>query len=477
MRFKRIAQTWRGLWDSVAFRLTFNYSLLAVCTTTLLLVFSYGKITDVLQTQFQRQVVLTTQRLVAHHEQYGRSALTKEIRQLLSDQTDIDTEMYLLLDEQGNKLAGNLALFPTAGLAHDTRGPIELEVQRHGAKVSALMGIRRLSDGSTLAVGRDTQDMADIRQLILNAIIAAMLIALLLVMLGTALFRRTLRKRVQAIRETAVHVGTGQLASRVPISPQADEFEQLRGDINRMLDRIETLMNGVRNVSDSIAHNIRTPLARVLVGLDRARHEEHDKVALVSAIDAASNEIMDLINVSEKLLLIAEAESGVRRQVFRPLQLQAIARDVIDLYEPFAAELGTTLVHTDQAISACDQEAWVMGDADLLAGALANLVDNALKFTGPGARVEISTRQHEGHAVLTVVDSGHGVHSHHLKHLGTRFFRLEPQVPGSGLGLASVRAIILLHGGKLSFETAQPGLCARIALPLHIPTDNNMTKR
>src|SRR5690606_36970845 len=134
-------------------------------------------ITDVLQTQFQRQVVLTTQRLVAHHEQYGRPALRAEIRQLLSDQTDIDTEMYLLLDEHGGKLAGNLDLFAAAALAHDTRGPIRLNVLRQGKEVEALLGIRRLDDGSTLAVGRDTEDMAEIRRLIGQAIIAAMLVA------------------------------------------------------------------------------------------------------------------------------------------------------------------------------------------------------------------------------------------------------------------------------------------------------------
>lgn len=358
---ERIADAWRGLWDSVAFRLTFNYSLLAVCTTTFLLIFAYGKITDVLQAQFQRQVVLTAQRLVAHHEQHGRRALKAEIRQLLSDQTDIDTEMYLLLDEQGNKLAGNLDLFDAARLADDTRGPIELNVLRHGKEAEALMGIRRLNDGSTLVVGRNTEDMAEVRRLIGNAVIAAMLVALLLVMIGTAIFRRTLGRRVAAIRDTAVRVGTGQLGRRVPVSLQADEFEQLRGDINRMLDRIESLMSGVRNVSDSIAHNIRTPLARVL----------------------------------------------------------------------------------------------------------ANLVDNALKFTESGARIQIKTKRQADRAILTVTDSGHGVGSEHLNQLGTRFFRLEPEVPGSGLGLASVRAIVSLHGGALSFEAAQPGLRARIELPLN----------
>src|SRR5690606_12370447 len=135
-----------------------------------------------------------------------------------------------------------------------------------------------------------------------------------------------------------------------------------------------------------------------------------------------------------------------------------------------------TLVHIDQAMRTVDQEAWVMGDADLLAGALANLVENALKFAGPGARVEISTAQHAGRAKLTVADSGHGVDTRHLEHLGTRFFRLEPEVPGTGLGLASVRAIVLLHDGKLSFRAAQPGLRACIELPLCTYADADMTK-
>ncbi|MDS1141568.1 ATP-binding protein [Pusillimonas sp. SM2304] len=467
---KPAATPWRRLWDSVAFRLTFNYGLLAVCTTIFLLIFAYGKIVDVLQTQFQRQVVLTTQRLVTHYEQYGLAALQAEIRQLLSDQTDIDTEMYLLLDSDGEKRVGNLDLFAAADHVHDTRGPIQLNVLRHGKTVSGLLGIRQLSGGGTLVVGRDTQDMKDIERLIGNAIIAAMLVALLLVMIGTVIFRRELRRRVEAIRDTAVQVGTGQLARRIPASPQADEFDQLRGDINRMLDQIETLMNGVRNVSDSIAHNIRTPLARVLAGLHRARRDKHDQAAALSAaIDAASDEIMDLISVAEKLLLIAEAESGVRRQTFRAVQLEAIVKDVIELYEPLAQERNTTLAQAPATNAPGHAGTWILADADLLAGAIANLVDNALKFTQDGAHVTLATAQKEGRAVLTVTDSGPGVAQPQRAELGTRFYRLMPEVPGSGLGLASVRAIVSLHDGKLSFDDAQPGLRVRATFPIHKP--------
>ena len=459
-----IASIWRRLWDSVAFRLTFNYSLLAVLTTSFLLLFAYGKITDVLQTQFQRQVVLTTQRLVAHHHQYGRPALRAEIVQLLSDQTDIDTEIYLLLDEHGKKLAGNLDQLD-ADIVKNHSGPVELNVLRHGIEVEALIGIRQLSDGSVLAVGRNTEDMAEIRRLVGNAIIATMLVALLLVMIGTVIFKHVLSKRVAAIRDTALRVSTGQLAKRVPASPQADEFEQLRGDINHMLDRIELLMSGVRNVSDSIAHNIRTPLARVLAGLDRVRHEELDQTAVKNAIDAASQEILDLITVAEKLLLIAEAESGVRRQTFRPVQLETIVRDVIDLYEPLALERNIKLTHQPMSADSSTDQVWILADADLLAGALANLVENALKFTHANTTVRIETRQQNHLAILTITDSGPGVPPEYLDNLGTRFFRLDPDIPGSGLGLASVRAIVSLHEGSLTFSSAQPGFCARIELP------------
>src|SRR5690606_14367354 len=193
-----------------------------------------------------------------------------------------------------------------------------------------------------------------------------------------------------------------------------DEFAQLRHDINHMLDRIETLMKGVRNVSDSIAHNIRTPLARVLGRLHQARHEVNDSEALLHAIDAASDEIMDLISVSEKLLLIAEAESGVRRQAFQPIQLEQLAQDVIELYEPLADESGTQLAQREASGAYGDGGTWVLADADLLAGAIANLVDNALKYAGDGARITISTARRDDKAILNVRDNGHGVAARHL---------------------------------------------------------------
>lgn len=475
MPASRLPDSWKRLWGSVAFRLTLNYSLLAAGTTAFLLIFAYGKIVDLLQVQFARQVTLATHRLTVQHELHGLEGLRAEIEQLLSDQTDIDTEMYLLTRHDGVRLVGNLELlpitdagapFPAVDLLREAEGvPLLLNVLRNGTPVTGLLTLRDLADDSVLVVGRDIADMRDIQHLIGNAVIATTLVGLFLVLVGTTIFRRELRHRVEAIRDTALRVGTGELTRRIPDARDVDEFAQLRDDINHMLDRIENLMTGVRNVSDSIAHNLRTPLARVLGHLDAARRQRDEADAQADALDAASAELHDLIAVSEKLLLIAEAESGVRRQSFTPVALKTLAEDVFELYEPAAAESGIRM-------RCVAEEVDVDADADLLASALTNLIDNAFKYAGPGATIALQVTRHNGAVRLTVSDDGRGVPEEHLDKLGTRFHRVEPDVPGFGLGLASVRAVVLLHGGDIVFSNTHPGLRVDITLP-----GRNITER
>ncbi len=464
---ERLLAGWRRLWGSVAFRLTLNYSLLAAGSTAFLLIFAYGKIVDLLQGQFSRQLTLAANRLAAHHDTQGLDALQKEIGQLLSDQTDIDTEMFLLAAPNGLRLVGNLELIPLEDLGEpipatdvlqESDTPTLMNVLREGMPVTGLLTMRELGDGSLLVVGRDIADMREIQTLIGKAVIAATLVAVFLVLVGTTIFRRELRQRVQAIRETALRVGTGELTRRVPDAAEVDEFVQLRNDINHMLDRIETLMTGVRNVSDSIAHNLRTPLARVLARLDKARKDPADIETLTATIDAASAELMDLITVSEKLLLIAEAESGLQRRDFTTVSLETLLDDIYELYEPFASDSGITLVCRAEKVA-------VHADGDLLASAIVNLMDNAFKYAGPGARIVMKAWRDNERACLCVRDDGPGVPAEHFSRLGTRFHRVSPDVPGFGLGLASVRAIVTLHGGEIRFRDAAPGLRVDIALP------------
>lgn len=461
----RLIEGWRRLWGSVAFRLTLNYSLLAVGTTAFLLIFAYGKIVDLLQSQYARQLTLATNRLTFHHEALGLEALRKEISELLSDQTDIDTEMYLLTTRHGLRLVGNLQLLstkpgdegPTPREVLRNGNTALLNVLREGEPVTGLLTMRELSDGSVLIVGRDIADMREIQALIGNAVIAATLVSIFLVMVGTSIFRRELRNRVQAIRDTALRVGTGELTQRIPDANEIDEFVQLRYDINHMLDRIESLMHGVQNVSDSIAHNLRTPLARVLGRLETARRHGRNAEDLRAAIDAASAEIMELINVSEKLLLIAEAESGLQRREFTVISLKSLIDDVHELYEPVAAESNIRL-------ECLSEEAIVRADPDLLMSAVTNLVDNAFKYAGAGAHIELRATREGNMACITIQDNGPGIPSEHFPKLGDRFYRVASDQPGFGLGLASVRAIVALHGGQIRFSDARPGLRVDIAL-------------
>lgn len=459
---------WQRLWGSVAFRLTLNYSLLAAGTTAFLLIFAYGKIVDLLQVQYARQVTQAAHRLMVQHELYGLAGLQAEIEQLLGDQTDIDVEMYLLSGPDGTPVAGNLELlpvtddatpYPAIDLLHEAHEvPLLLNVLRNGTAVTGLLTLRDLPGGSVLVVGRDIADMREIQSLIGNAVIATTLVGVFLVLVGTTIFRRELRHRVEAIRDTALRVGTGELTRRVPDAREVDEFVQLRYDINHMLDRIEILMTGVRNVSDAIAHNLRTPLARALGQLDAARRADHDAETRRAALDAASAELHDLITVSEKLLLIAEAESGVRRQSFSRVSLRTLVEDIVELYEPVATESGIRLQYRADDVS-------IDADADLLASALTNLIDNAFKYAGPGARIVLRVKRDGDTARLVIRDDGPGVPDDHLEKLGTRFHRVTPDVPGYGLGLASVRAVVSLHGGHITFSNARPGLRVEITLP------------
>ncbi|MYN12125.1 HAMP domain-containing protein [Pusillimonas sp. TS35] len=476
----RLDASWRRLWSSVSFRLTFNYSLLAVVTAIVVLFFVYLQIVNLLQARVARQTALDAGRLVVQYQQEGGAALIDTVRTLLSDNADVDVEMYLLMDTSGAKLVGNIDPFDADPARLDKLASSPIRVSRNGHPDRGYLRAVTLDNGWTLVVGRDTYELQEIKHLIGQAMLATTAIAIILVMAGTYIFRVALMWRVQDIRDTARRVGTGELNRRVPGSPETDEFSGLRGDINQMLDDIEALMQGVRNVSDSIAHNVRTPLMRVLARLDAAQARMGADTAASQAIANARREILDMITVAEKLLLIAETESGVRRQSFQQVRLDHIVDDVIDLYEPLAAERGIVLgrgqnasVHDlrdddtpDAPLAAPVLAPLVWADPDLLAGVIVNLVENAIKYAGDGARIVIHCERVDGVVRLAVEDNGPGVNARHMPHLGERFYRIDPDAPGFGLGLASVRAIVSLHDGIIVFEDARPGLRVRVDLPI-----------
>lgn len=454
---RRLPAGLRKLWGSVALRLTLNYSLLALAAALVSLLIFYHQTSRLLASQFSRQVTITAQRLSGHHERGGLDGLIGEIELELADRVNTDTEMFLLLDAQGRVLAGNIQADPVLRAA----GPQGLHhtVTLRGQRVEGYLEGHALPDGARLVIGHDLRDLSEIRRLMTQISLGAISATLLLILLSAYFFRRALQRRVEIIRRTAMQIGEGQLTHRIPAHRHEDEFALLTHDINGMLDRIEQLMNGVSNVSDAVAHHLRTPLTRMLVRLRQASGPDTTTEELRRCVDALLREIEDLAKVSEKLLQIAELESGTRRKRFAPARLDRIARDVVDLYEAMAEDRRIALR------CECPEAVSVHGDADLLAGAIALLVDNALQYAGSGARVGVTLERQVGGTLLTVADNGPGIPAGKRARIGERFYRLNRDVPGYGLGLATVMAIARLHGAAVSLDDAAPGLAVRMTFP------------
>jgi signal transduction histidine kinase len=279
--------------------------------------------------------------------------------------------------------------------------------------------------------------------------------------IGALLFRHQIEKRIGEIRRTAHRIEAGDLTQRIPVSSD-DEFGRLSVDINRMLDRIGHLMDGVRHVSNAIAHDLRTPLGRIRSRLDEAVRREPTAGSLSEAAGAAIEGIDELTLVFEKLLQIAEAESGVRAKSFEAVDLNAIAKDMVELYDASAEERRVSLKPAGGAAVLAEV------DRNLVASAVASLIDNAIKYAGPGATVEVGAYAQPQSVAIVVRDNGPGIPAHERPCVTQRFYRLDHSrnLPGNGLGLSIVSAIATLHGGALQLEDAAPGLLARIVLPV-----------
>ncbi len=444
-------------WSSMAFRLALVYGGLLLLTLIVVLTIFYVQMVSVFSHRIDQEAKLDLQRLQQHALQYGEDSLRREIDRMLSDGVDTQTEIAILTDAANNYLAGNARILPRRTLS--TFGLRELRLERYGRTMTGRVAVAQLPSGNLLIVGRDLDALEDIEQRFMSASLTAVVIVLILALSGSVAFRRLVDDRAASIRHTMLQVANGDLGQRIPLTEGNDEFTQLGRDINRMLEQIEQLMDGVRHVSNTIAHNLRTPLTRVLLQLRTARHlggQEQQRL-----LEHLEQEVQGLGTVFDKLLQIAELESGMRRQVFTVVDIPGLLADIADLYAPVAEETGCRLE------VAVDGHPCALGDGDLLANALANLVENALKYacSEAGGQIRIMAWQQGDVVELRLQDNGPGVPPQRLPHLTDRFYRAHEQQPGHGLGLSSVQAIVQLHNGTLQFANLDPGFEVLLRLP------------
>ena len=386
--------------------------------------------------------------LAEQYSQNGLTGLEDTIEQRLAANVD-DDAIYLLVDLQMQPLAGNLGHWP-ATVALDAEWA-EIPIDHAGMRGRARLHQWILSDGDRLLIGRDVRIRQQMVHLLGGALLWGAGGALLLGVGGALAVRSLLRRALARVSNTAAAISAGDLSRRIAIGGRGDEFDQLSETINDMLDRIARLMDGVRQVSNAIAHDLRTPIARARARLEDAARshagaEPADAPALQAAIERAVGDLDGVVSVFQALLRISEIEAGARRSAFAPVDLTGLLIDLIELYGAAAEEGGQVLT-----LAMPDTVPSLWGDRDLIQQAVANLLDNALKFSPPEGRVRVMVEVDAAMIEVIVADDGPGIPLGERGRAPQRFYRGEGarSTPGSGLGLALVQAVAVLHGGSL----------------------------
>lgn len=394
---------------------------------------------------------------------FGLAGAVQTMNERIAADAD-NRAIYLLTDPRLRPLGGNVDAWPLKVGPRPGWYEVEL-VHRDRLHMARLLHVT-LPGNFQLLVGRDVQDRVEIRNLFLRGLAWAGMGALAFAFFGAWLIRRAVERRIEGINRTATAIVQGDLARRVPMRDADDEFDQLVATINRMLDQIQQLIEGVRNVSNTIAHDLRTPLAETRARLEGLLRQPAGPNALDAAsldgIAAAIADIDRLIGVFNALLRLAELDTGLRRASFAQVDVAALLDDAAELYGPIAEAKGLSLESHAEAGLALN------GDRQLLAQAIGNLLDNAVKYTPASGSIRLRAEAGaDGRILLSVADSGPGIPETERARVVQRFYRGDASrhAEGVGLGLSLVEAVARLHGGELRLDANNPGLRAVLALP------------
>ncbi|MDA3919121.1 MAG: HAMP domain-containing sensor histidine kinase [Salinisphaera sp.] len=457
MRLNRLAR-------SSAFRSGLAYAALFTLSAVILFAIVYWQTAGTMKNQVHHAIDNELQMLLGEYRDDGLSGLQNAIDDRL--ESGSARTRYLLV-RHGRVLAGDLPKqVAVLGWSQARRPDRPGDSIGTGATdddgVPIIARGVRLAHGGVLVVAQDAGQLADLRNRLAYALGWGLALTLLLGAAGGAFMGSAALRRVESINRVARRVIDGELSQRMPVGKRNDEFDHLAMHLNRMLDQIEQLMNGMRQVSSDIAHDLRTPLGRLRQGLDTARTQAGSAAEHRAAIDHAIFQTDQILDTFAALLRIAQIESGSRRARFADFDLSVLADTLAETYTAVAEE--------SQHILSCRVEPalHIRGDRELMTQAVANLIENALTHTPAGTPIELTLASVGQSAVISVTDSGPGIPSNAVEKVTQRFYRLEASrsTPGSGLGLSLVAAIAELHGTLLILEDNAPGLRASLLLPL-----------
>ncbi len=397
------------------------------------------------------------------------AASTQQILKNFAGRSEYDprrVKLRGLFDAVGRRVGGNLAAVPP-GLTLDrqTHTVVAVRSDARGQETETVRAVgERLPDGRILVIGRNIDELLIFLGGIERILLLAMLPAVLLCIVGGVLAGLRAQRRLTVLRRSASRIMAGHLAERLPAHARGDDLDQLVHIVNRMLDELESLVRDVKGVGDDIAHDLRTPLTWVRARLERGRERATTLTELGDAVEEAIAGIDQALDVVVALLRISEIEHGRRYASFDQMDVGDIVQEVAELYAPIAEDRGLLLEFDADSVPV------VTGDRDLLFEAVANLVDNAVKFTPSGGKVHLRAAVLDGRPVVRVADTGPGIPPEERENVFRRFYRSDKSrhTNGAGLGLNLVAAVVHLHGFTLTLSDNAPGCVVEICcLPQH----------
>ena len=441
------------------FRLTLGYTALFGASVIALFVFIYWSTFGFLERQTNAVIDAEIDGLSEQYERRGVAGLADIINERVMRDEE-RRSVYLLADPIGRPIAGNVEYWPQS--LTDANGWVDFVRVHNGIQTPVRAKVLRVGQSFRLLVGRDIRELAEVEQVLRRASVYGLTLTMGLSLIVGVLMAISSQRRIAELNRTTRQIMAGDLHRRATITGSNDEHDELAANINAMLDQIESLLDGMRHVGDGVAHDLRSPLTRLRNRLETLASAEHPSRQDLQDCAQQVDHVLDTFNA---LLRIARVESGAHRSAFATIDLSRIVADACELYHAAADERHLTL--------ACDCSEFVeiFGDRELLAQALTNVLDNAIKYTPPGGTVSVKLERTTDVAKISVVDTGPGIPADDRDRVLQRFTRLDQSrsQPGNGLGLALVKAVAVQHHGKLTLGDNAPGLIVTLELPALTP--------
>lgn len=457
------------LLHTFTFRLGLVYVGLFSLSVVLLFGFIYTFASNYIENQIADAIRVRYSVLVNEYRENGSSGLEARINEFIKSD-DEGTEIYLVINNKDEKLAGNMEAWPQHAViegrfeknAHWSRFNIEGTRKNPGSIEVRAISVP-LSSWRSLLVGQSMLSKRKVEQTIMQAFWASLAVTFGMAFLGAFIMTKSVMRRLAVINRSAETIMSGALSARIPFSPGGDEFDELSQTLNRMLDKIEMLLASLSQFANNIAHDLRSPLNRIVARTEAGLRGMKEASAARRLLERNVEEMQEMISTFNSILNLSELEANTDFRRFERCDLRWIVERLAEFYEPLAAEKSVTLENR------ITREIIVEGEKNLLTQAFANLIDNAIKFTPEGGRVRVEAELGEEHAAIVISDTGPGIPAEYRDKVFEKFFRLEMSrsAKGNGLGLSLAAAVARIHGARITLADNAPGLKVRIIFPLY----------